>query len=447
MSGRFAKQAARVGRICVLSVMALLCVVLPAHGVTVSGLHSVEVDVGGSGPEDMKKAYADGLRRVILRVSGTSEVLEKESVVALLEDAESYLQSYQFLGAEDEEDSDRLRMTFGAVGINRALSAANAPVWGANRPLTMAWIAVEERGSRQLVVAPEDGSPGDGVADAEAGYEPEASGNNPWQLAFQDAAAERGLPLRLPDARFEDNRELLSDVWGQFSSRLEQASDSGNYDLLAIVRVNRLGDQWRAAWTFEGRGVEDRETGLVADTPEELARAVVSRWGDLLASRYAVAAGEVGEAPQLDMVISNVTSLDDYARINRILSDLAPVQQVGAARVTRERLTLRISFNGELEQLKEYVALDPRFIPESGSAKAQESASGPEPSTETEPEEGDSTSRSGPREAVVDPLFRYQPLLGEQEDSERAFESLYQILHYRWQPSPGVLPAEGDGAR
>ena len=41
-------------------------------------------------------------------------------------------------------------------------------------------------------------------------------------------------------------------------------------------------------------------------------------------------------------------------------------------------------------------------------------------------------------------LFVYQPLMVEDEqDAEQAFESLYQVLYYRWQPAT-VIETPGD---
>ncbi|MCW9006375.1 MAG: DUF2066 domain-containing protein, partial [Marinobacter sp.] len=60
-----------------------------ATAVTVSGLYSVKVPVEGSSPGQLAQGYADGLSQVLVRVSGTRDVLAMEGVEALLSDAES----------------------------------------------------------------------------------------------------------------------------------------------------------------------------------------------------------------------------------------------------------------------------------------------------------------------------------------------------------------------
>lgn len=409
----------------------ILAVPVPVSAVTVSGLYSVEVPVSGSGPGDLAQGYADGLARVFVRISGTREVLAMDGVQALLADAESLLLSYQVLRGETGDS--RLSMAFGAVGVNQALASIGAPVWGANRPLTLAWVAVEDRGVRRLIM----GSAGSGSGNDDGGV---------WAEAFARAAQERGLPVALPPNEFSGNRELLSDIWGQFTGRVREASQGLEHDVLAMVRVSRSGGQWRAGWVFEGAKLNSSEESVTAATREALAEALVNRWAELYANRYAVAAGEVGDLPQVDIVLRGVTSVADYGKSSQVLEGLTPVVNVGASRVRGEQLTLRVAFSGELDQLREYIALDSRFVPAEGepqgpSAPAQEvqnvtagsaqaETAGPE--VEPVPENQPDADKSKPS------MFTYQPSPVDEEDAEQAFESLYQVLYYRWQPEPVI---------
>ncbi len=412
----------------------------PVTAVTVSGLYSAKVPVEGSSPGQLAQGYADGLSQVFIRVSGTREVLAMEGVDALLSDAESLLLSYQV--ARDESGQSVLSMSFGAVGVNRALASIDAPVWGANRPLTLAWIAAEDRGSRTLVTRPEAGA----VAESA----------DTWRAAFDEAAGKRGMPVALPPSDFGADRELLSDIWGQFIGRVKSASEDLDHDVLALVRVSRTGGQWRAGWVFDGMAMNTGEESVTAQTPEALAEAVINRWAELYASRYAVAASEVGDSPQVDIVLRGVTSLEDYARANKVLEGLTPVVRVGAHRVRDEQLTLRVAFSGELDQLREYIALDPRFVPMESDVPAERPGAGPTTegrltssdakteaatgSGETQPEGSDQqTSVAGPEETSQ---FTYQPVPVDEEEAQEAFESLYQVLYYRWQPS-SVIGSDG----
>ncbi|MEP1215012.1 MAG: DUF2066 domain-containing protein [Marinobacter sp.] len=428
-------QAAQIIRwsVGLFGLLALLAA--PAAAVTVTGLYSVEVPVAGSQPADLAQGYADGLSRVFVRVSGSREVLDNEGVRALLDDAESLLQSYQFL--RSDRNQHRLRMSFGAVGVNRALASVDAPVWGANRPLTLAWIAVEDGGRRALVHA--DGQ--------------DSSGNDEWRRIIQDAAVDRGLPVSLPPADYSQDRELLSDIWGQFTSSVRRASAELEHDLVSLVRVRRSGSQWRAGWVFDGMGLDSAEQSVTADTREELASRLIGRWAEMFADRYAVAGSDLDEAPRVDIVVHGVTSLTDYARVSDALESLSPVTEAGATQARQDQLKLRVVFSGEMEQLKQYIALDARLVPlsdaEVSRMPAGDDNDGSERSAEQPvlpaPDGGIALAEDNAETASTsaNPLFVYQPLLVDKEESEQAFESLYQVLHYRWQPASIIDPENG----
>lgn len=410
----------------------LALVPAPAAAVTVSGLYTVDVPVSGSGPSALTQGYADGLSRVFVRISGTRDVLALDGVQALLADAESLLLSYQVLRGNNGQN--RLSMAFGAVGVNRALASVEAPVWGANRPLTLAWVAVEDRGVRRLVTGN-----GGGQADDDA-----------WSSAFARAARERGLPIALPSTEFNGNRELLSDIWGQFTGRVRKASEGVEHDVLALVRVSRSGGQWRAGWVFEGAKLNSSEESVSADTREALAETLVNRWAELYADRYAVAAGEVGDLPQVDIVLRGVRSVSDYGKASQVLEGLTPVVSVGASRVKGEQLTLRVSFSGELDQLKQYIALDSRFVPVEGEPKEAQPARAKTPTaakpaqTQTAEGEREATPKGeGGTDSSEQAEFTYQPSPVDEEEAEQAFESLYQVLYYRWQPAPVIENDDG----
>lgn len=420
-----------------LILLAGLCT--PVAAVTVEGLYSTQVPVAGSAPDDLKRGYADGLRRVLLRVSGERDIMNREGIAALMNEAQTLVQSYQFLRASAGDGQDRLSMTFGAVGVNRALASLDAPVWGANRPLTLAWVAVEDRGGRQLLSD-------DGV-----------SSNRAWNQAFSAAAINRGLPLALPPAVRGADRRLLSEVWGQFMGPVRDASENVDHDLLAVVKVNRRGDQWQGAWRLEGNGFDTGDETVSGSSPEQLAQAIVGAWADMLAERYAVAAGDVEDATRVDIVVDGVSSLEDYASVQRTLAEMTPVMAANPVRVTKDKITVRISFSGELSQLERYIELDGRFV--EGQSRSDDSgASQEENRLENRLQSGVENGAEAPAgdplavdttAAPSDPVadedsqgLQYLPPAVDEDEgtAKEAFESLYQTLRYRWQGS-GVVAA------
>jgi len=158
----------------------------------------------------------------------------------------------------------------------------------------------------------------------------------------------------------------------------------------------------------------------------------------------------VGESPQVDIVLHGIDGVEAYGQANRVLKNLSPVENAGATATRDSRVTLRVTFSGEIEQLKRYIALDPRLVPLSEA----EVSNLPAAEDAADSNQDESTESSAPAPFIMSPLdntapdidslFAYDDLLAEEEEADKAFESLYQVLHYRWQPA-SVIQGESGG--
>lgn len=412
------------------SVLLVVLILLPmsASAVVVKGLYKAQVNVAGQSAGQLQAAYARGLRQVLLRVSGSREVLEDSKLKSLLDNAESLLQSYQYQTVR--YGSDRLLMTFGAVAVNRALASMNAPVWGANRPLMLSWIAVDSGRDRYLVTTGGD-----------------SGKQGLWASEFASAAAVRGLPLNLPRADATGQRGLLSEIRGQFMEKIRQASSSYAHNLLSVVNVTRRNGKWEARWQLSGPGFSESDEVLNAASSADLAAQIVRGWADLLAGRYAVAAGDVSEAQRVDLIIDNVSSVKAYGAIMGSLDHMTPVMDAGPYRVTSDSARIRVAFSGELSVLKDYIALDDRLeavaeattdIPAKSSPATGDSQQAPSAATGTtkaSEREADDTAQADADQLQYKPAAKADDNASsddQERDTEEQFESLYPVLHYRW---------------
>ena len=384
--------------------MMILLLAVRAEANPVEDLYTVQVPVAGSSSAQLQQGYRDGLKAVLLRASGNRQVFENEGIDEVLADAESLLQSYQYLRADSGQNE--LRMTFGSVGVTRALAGIGAAVWGANRPVTLAWVAVEDRGNRRLLV-------------------PESESGGAWPGYFRDAAMDRGLPLAFPSGEAAADRRLLSEVWGQFMGSIREASAGSQYDFLTAVRVSGRAGGWEASWVMEGPGM-DETSSVRADTPQMLARQVIDAWADQLAARYAVAGGDLEDATRVEGVLEGLQTVDDFGAAKRALESMNPVTGLSIASASRERLVFRLGFSGELDQLREYISLDDRFKAMASPRLADTIT--PPAATEAQSNTGGDTEAEADRDPGTDnatqPEASAQPV---------AFDALYETLYYRWQ--------------
>lgn len=326
----------------VLALLSLLVPSSPARAVLVEGLYQATVTVTGEAEEQLQAGYRSGLEEVLVRVSGDRSVLNREGIEAHLENARALLQSWQFEppGAGDNQ----LQMAFAPQAVNRVLADTGAPVWGVNRPRTLAWIAVQDGGDRGLLV------------------ETGESSDQGWSALIRDHARQRGLPLVLPPAERAGDRTLLSEVWGQFMGQVARASSGIEHDLLAVVRIARRNGGWQASWLYQGRGLEQSRS-VAAETPEALAQAMVDAWTTELASRFGVTGSAINTGPYVRLVLEGVTTPVAYAASKQALAQLNPVTAVGAISVSGDRLVFRVEHSGQVAQLQQNIALDERFRP------------------------------------------------------------------------------------
>ncbi|MDX1802391.1 MAG: hypothetical protein R3303_15775, partial [Marinobacter sp.] len=152
------------------------------------------------------------------------------------------------------------------------------------------------------------------------------------------------------------------------------------------------------------------------------------------------------------------------------LEKMAPVANADPVRVTADQMTLKVEVNGEVSQLEQYVALEPRFVrveseqttqnvtgSSAGDATTVQSAApGPADNSGARAAEGQSapagnapskTDTTGQTDVGTGPSdaagsgVRYRPYVNDNQPAEESFESLYPTLHYRWQGSGVIAPA------
>src|SRR5690606_12687559 len=115
--------------------------------------------------------------------------------------------------------------------------------WGADRPLTLVWIAVDWGQGEREIVASDD-------LDRAAAEARSIDRNRLLRERIQDVALERGLPIAFPLLDAEE-LELVSfsDIWGGFNDRLLEASRRYGADSILVGRV-RADTAERNRWSY-----------------------------------------------------------------------------------------------------------------------------------------------------------------------------------------------------
>lgn len=318
--------------------------------VEVQTLYEAEVPVQGQDPGPRLEAIRAALREVLVKVSGQRGRID----AVLPKEAEQYVQQYRYRGPTTDpsgEDQDRLWVQFDPIGVDALLRKGGLPVWGRQRPATLAWLALDEGGERQLV-----GSDGPSAA-------PEL------MLA---AAARRGVPLFLPLLDVEDRNAItVGDVWGRFQDTVRAASARYGTDAVLIGRLSDgQGGSWRADWMLlDAAGAATLDSG--SGTLEQVLGEGLDGAADRLAERFATSTAAASK-DKVTVAVEDIASFEDYARVLRYFGSLGVVSAVEVVRVDGSRVVFRLSLRGPQEALVRAVVLEHSLLPVTATDAAQE---------------------------------------------------------------------------
>lgn len=300
----------------------------------VPGLYDARVAVDSQSDSEQAQGTRDGLSRVLVRLTGLPDVAEQADVRELLQRADRYVQQFGYSTESDDGDDDAeqlyLSIRFDGQALLRDLAERDVPVWvEADRPRVLVWLAVDRSGDRALV-----------GGETELGI----------QQTMRQHAADDGLPILFPLQDLEDQQRVTSsDIWGGFRDPVLRASERYRADVVLVGRVERRGEGFGARWLLLRDGdVQDwADTGDSLDSvlatgtrgsAERLARDLARRPGERVVGDYTLR-------------IDDVSSLESFGFIRRLLVDTSGVNSVDVIRADARSLYVRVQLEGDSERL------------------------------------------------------------------------------------------------
>lgn len=335
-----------------LLLVSLLCIAPAGHAVRVPGLYEAEVVVPDQSNSARVQGVINALRVVIVKLTGDRAAPERADVALILRGAERYLVQYRYQeserpvpGADTPARELRLWAQFGQEALERDLRGAGVAIWGAERPSTLAWVAV-----------------GDGSAWHWAG----GDGPGTVQAAIEARARTRGLGVIFPLLDLDEAARISP-----------TAVAAGELDTVAAASTRYRPDSvltaafdpvetgaWRGRWTLLVGSETEQWSGEAAQL-DELLRDGIDRLADQLARRYA-SAGAGAEESGVTLEVTGVESATGYARALRYLESLNSVTGVRVSEVEGDRVTFVLSAYGGRDAVYQAIALGRVLEPASG---------------------------------------------------------------------------------
>lgn len=333
--------------------LAWLAVMPPAAAVQVDGLYRATVPVTDRSEAVRATAFQQALSQVLVKVTGDAAAASSPALATALQQPSQYIQQYGYRQSTSSPGTPvalQLQVRFDPPAIDQLLSAAQLPLWGRERPLVVMWVGVDPAGAGRYIVAG-DGDPAH--ADARG--------------ALQQAADARGLPVLFPLLDLQDQGAVrFSDLDGGFMDTVVAASAryEGNAVVAGVVRPS-VGGQWRGQWWLVFRHQTDHWVTQGAGRDAALA-AGVDGVADRLAALLAVGGGM--QASQMAdgamrVEIAGVTQVSAYARIDHLLTRLAPIASAQMVAASGDRVTFSVTPRGSVDDVARNLALVSWLMP------------------------------------------------------------------------------------
>lgn len=303
----------------------VFCLAGAGYALTREELYQAMVPMSDRSEASQSAAFQAAMKVVLVRVTGRRTADEDPALAPLLGNARRYVQQYR--AAADNQ----VWVSFDGAAIERWLTQNGQPLWGHERPTTFVWLSAQTGPQTGVIVTADDTSD--------------------LKLAIDAAANLRGVPLLWPSA---------ADVQ---RNHLDYASiNSVGTSVLADIG-RRLGGEGvligRAGNTTDTANV--RWTHLFQDRSSEYSGALegVNRSADLYAGLFAAS----GDLVPVDIEVTGVADLKQYADVQTYLESLTFISHVSVLALVGDTIKFRLATRGGIDSLQRALSLNGRLQP------------------------------------------------------------------------------------
>jgi hypothetical protein len=270
-------------------------------------------------------AFQNAMKAVLIRVTGRRNAEEDPALSPLISNARRYVQQYR--SAPDSQ----LWVTFDGAAIERWLTQNSQPLWGHERPTTLVLLAVQSTSQGGSVITTDD------TSDLKA--------------AIDGAAAARGLPLVWPSAgELQKFHVDFGSVNGGSPSTFTDIARRMGSDGMLIGRASGTTASANVRWTHQFQDRSSEYSGTLEG---------VNRAADMYAGLFAASGGLV----PVNIEVSGVNDLRDFASVESYLESLTFISHVSVESLSGDTVRFRLSTRGGVDSLQRALSFNGRLTP------------------------------------------------------------------------------------
>lgn len=314
-----------------------------AFAIRVNAIYKADLPVASQSANERDQMLPDALAQVLTKVSGTTQVLDNPAIKTQLKDASSLMQEYSYQkNTGNTAKPYRLIVQFDSEAINKILTDANIPIWGANRPLITVWID-----------------------DELANHSPELidnSSQNAILNLLKTEADNRGLPIIFPMMDVTDMNIVSSnDFVTQNVPNLQKASERYGSDAILLARIMHSD----TGITVQAKLILGKDVwgwNLSDKTMAPIMTTLVDTVTHALAERYATAVKPTIQE-NMTLKVINVAEEDDFSHMMNYIEHLTPVSDVQIVRVEGNEVILSISLRATRDSFLQALMIGKKLSP------------------------------------------------------------------------------------
>lgn len=312
------------------------------HAVVVEDLFTIELPVADQTTSMRLDVFNEGFKQIIIKVSGSAEILQHEGFKRPLENSSRYVHQFRYIVRKGEQEDAFdggqlfLRVVFNQDLVEKLMRENNISVWGKERPSTLLLISFDVNKNATLV-----------SSDTTAELVEE----------IDSQARLQGLPVLFPLLDLEDRMILgINDVINVNENNIDALAARYAPDAILTGQViGRIGKGWKGSWQarFSNRVFSWNYQG---SSRQDVLHQAIAQLAKTLASEYALQSYQAFEQSVL-FSVDQVAGISDHIRVQSYLQSLDAVEFARLVLIDEDKVTYRIKLRNTAEDLHRLITL------------------------------------------------------------------------------------------
>ena len=331
----------------ILELIILLLISISSYGFVVTDLYNISIPVTqNQGPSQNKEELLSlGLNKLLVKLSGNSNIDDNEIIQEALKDPKQFLQEYQII--KNSEGRLDLRQVYNKMSIDSLISKAKITTWGVSRPLLLLWVLVEQDfGGRNLIIESEINDDISGLV----------------KNQINDISNKRSVPIAWPIYDLDEQQSLkFKNLWNFDKTNILTLSEKYRPDVIVLGKIYPDGDSWVIKWLIND------QTYIFDSKKESLELDITNSFNEminLIAQEYAsIPKKQDALASNIFYLkVTNVENMNKLIKLRDYLKNIKTITSSNLKELNDNTVTFEISLDNDKELFIKELKLERKLI-------------------------------------------------------------------------------------